>query len=385
MAVKTNIEINGNKYFKVSATVGETPDHKPIRKVFYGKSKKEAEAKRDEYTAQIKKGLAVDFDKLALGACMHEWLFEVVKQSVKPSSFERYEGIYRVHIATGELCMMKLAEIKSIHIQKYYNALLDAKTTTPTIEGVHKVLNKFFRYCIQEDLIIKNPCANVSTPKNTLVETDAEKIKVFNASEIALICEAVKAQPKYFIFVFALMTGLRQGEILALKHSNVDVENRIITINKSIKIVRAIDKDGTRAGQTIVQTPKSKASIRTVPFPQSLMPYLQAYLLHEKKKHLATGVPFCDSNYFFTDEACQVRDASNLRPIWKRFLARLGVPFLKFHALRHTYCTNLGANGVSLKTASVLMGHDIAMTAKVYTHIDEAEKKRAADAINHIL
>ena len=83
MAVKTNYEKNGNNYFRVTATIGKKSDGKPIRKEFYGKSKKEAETKKDEYLNNLKSGLNLDFDKITVGNLFHIWLFEIIKVSNK--------------------------------------------------------------------------------------------------------------------------------------------------------------------------------------------------------------------------------------------------------------------------------------------------------------
>ena len=102
MAVKTNCEINGKKYFRVSATFGKDSNGKYIRKSFYGKSEKDAKKKLDEYKDSIKQGLLVN-KNYYLGTIMNTWLFEIAKPSIKPTTFERYEGIYRNYIKSSPL------------------------------------------------------------------------------------------------------------------------------------------------------------------------------------------------------------------------------------------------------------------------------------------
>ncbi len=93
MAVNTNYEKNGNNYCRVTATVGKKADGKPIRKEFYGKNKKEAENKRDEYIKGLNLGLNSNFNKITLGELIKTWLFEVVKIYASHSTMDRYEGI----------------------------------------------------------------------------------------------------------------------------------------------------------------------------------------------------------------------------------------------------------------------------------------------------
>jgi integrase len=108
VAVKTNYSKNGSDYFRVTASIGRDLNGKLIRKEFYGKTKKEAEARRDEYLSGIKNGLNADFKNAILGELMYTWLFEIVRLKVKPSSFQKYEGIYRNYISECELYGLKI-------------------------------------------------------------------------------------------------------------------------------------------------------------------------------------------------------------------------------------------------------------------------------------
>lgn len=158
MAVKTNYEKNGKKYFRVTASLGRDYNGKLIRKEFYGSSKKEAENKRDEYLNGIKSGLNIDYKNTVLGELMHTWLFEIMRVKVKPSSFERYEGIYRNYIKNSQLFGLKLADLKTIQVQRYYNELYSAGKTSSVIENLNKLLRTFLNYAVNEGYILKNPC-----------------------------------------------------------------------------------------------------------------------------------------------------------------------------------------------------------------------------------
>lgn len=97
--------------------------------------KKEAEQKRDEYLNQLKLGLNVDFDKASLGDLMHSWLYDFkrVSENIKPSTFSRYEGIYRKYIQPYPIASLRLTDVKTVVIQRFYNDLFDM--------GVHQLLS----------------------------------------------------------------------------------------------------------------------------------------------------------------------------------------------------------------------------------------------------
>lgn len=161
MANKTNCVRNGKKYYRLRVDLGRDSEGKRVRKTFYGTSKKDAEDKRDEYINGLKSGLNVDAKTVSLGELVHLWLFEVVRISkdIKASSFERYETIYRLYIKDSEIYGIKISDIKSINIQKYYNKLYESGKRSSLIFNINKLLRIFFYYAVNEGYILKNPCS----------------------------------------------------------------------------------------------------------------------------------------------------------------------------------------------------------------------------------
>ena len=362
---------NGNTYFRVTAVVGKNPDNTPIRKQFYGESKKQAEAKRDEYLSGIKKGLAVNYDKATFGAAFKSWFEDVLRPNISVSSYSRFEIDYRLRISNCNLCSLPLIDIRSANIQSFYNSL----TCTPkTVHSVHKLISMFFRHCLEADLIIKNPLLAVKLP-------DIEEIKKTNTAlsdnDINKLLQEARKNPKNFIFVFAIFSGLREGEILALTHKDIDLSNDIINVNKSVKHLTV---NGAYA--PILTTPKTKSSIRTVPILGAIKKLLKAHISKEIEKHFKLGIPLTKDSVLFSSDACTYREAPNLLRSLKRLCKRIGIEETTFHSLRHSFCTILAKQGVPLKTASILMGHsDISVTAKIYTHVDDAEKKKGIEKL----
>jgi integrase len=165
---------------------------------------------------------------------------------------------------------------------------------------------------------------------------------------------------------------LREGEILALRHCDVDLEAGVVRVNKSVGYLTV---DGQY--QAVVSDVKTKASRREVPLLQELKPLLQRHIKAEKEKHLRLGIPF-DGEILFSSEAGTYVQAKNLRKSLERTLDRLGIKQVTVHSLRHLFCTMLARKGVPLTTAADLMGHaDIKVTAKIYTHVQKEDRERA--------
>ena len=165
MAVRTNYEKNGKNYYRVTATIGKKADGKPIRKEFYGKSKKEAESKKEEYIKGLNLGLNSNFNEITLEELIKTWLFEVVKTYASHSTMDRYEGIYRNYIKETTLNSTKLNSIKPLTLQRHYNKLYyEDKKSLSVIKNLNKFLKTFFNYAIKEDYILSNPCIRVTLP-----------------------------------------------------------------------------------------------------------------------------------------------------------------------------------------------------------------------------
>ena len=149
MARKTNIEINGKQYYRVRRTVGHKADGSPIIKPFYGIGINEANAKADEYINNLKLGIVNNDKNVTVNHLFPKWLFEVKKNEVKPTTFEKYEGIYRNYIENAAFSNILISDIKSLPIQKYYNELSKSKNDT-LIKSINKLLRNFFAYAEKE-------------------------------------------------------------------------------------------------------------------------------------------------------------------------------------------------------------------------------------------
>ena len=372
MATKTNYSKNGKNYYRVTATIGKKADGKPLRKEFYGKSKKEAVKKRDEYLSAINKGLSEDFNKLILNIVIKEWLEQVVKTSSKPSTYERYEGIYRNYIKNTDIASCLICNIKPLMLQRYYNDLYAAGKSSSVIKNLNKLLKAFFNYCVDNDYILKNPCSGkkIIIPGIKEEKVSKKEIEIFTDNEIKAILTAKEDSLIKYISILSLCTGMRRGECLGLKWNDIDYKNKEINIKRSIKTVALFDDNGNKHYKTIEQSTKNIGSTRTIPLPESLIPILkQLKKIELDKKHKAGNLYVSQNLIFATDIGGKIDD-SNLSRSFKRFLKRIGVEHKKFHTLRHTYASKQYSNNIPLKTVQMLLGHSqLATTADTYTHI----------------
>ena len=374
MPRKTNFTTGNHNYFRTTATIGKKSDGTPLRKQFYGSSKKEAEQKRDEYIAGLKQGLAVDYDKATFGVAFKHWLEHVHQNAIGLSTYQKYSCCYRLHIANSGFTGMRLIDIKAANIQGYYNELLKT-TTIKNIHQVHKILKIFFKYCLKADILIKNPLLAVELPK-IHKQTELTNTALSDV-DIDKLITACKENIKYFPFVFACFTGLRSGEILALTYKDIDFNNAILTVNKTVQY-QNVDGKFT----PIVSDTKTESSNRRIP----IMPEIQSLLLEHinKLKQTTKIVSLTGDFLLFPSAAGTYWERSNFCVAYKRLCKRLKIEKgCTIHSLRHTFCTILARQGVSLLDASRLMGHsNINITAKIYSHVSDDDKKNAVSKLS---
>lgn len=363
MARKTNFEVNGKNYYKVSRTIGHTANGSPIRKVFYGNGEKEANQKADEYMYNLKLGLNTENGLITICNLFPRWLFQSKKHQLKPSTLETYEGLYRNYIEPDIISKRPINEIKSLNIQQYYERLKKKRAVRSTkpisskrIKSIHKLLHLFFVYAEKENYILKNPCSNVTIPKEEFSTKELlqknQKFEYFSEEEIKLILDQFEGSSYKDIIVFAIATGMRQGEILGLQWEDLDFENRLIHVVHNLTNAAKFDENYKRTYHLQLTSPKSNNSIRTIPMNDTV------YNMLIDKEHTNTMVFPSKQNTYICNK--------NLLKVWQRKLKNANIPYRKFHDLRHTFATLMLSKGCDLITLKELMGHSSIKITEIY-------------------
>ncbi len=383
---KTNTSIGEYDYYRTRLTVGYDAKGKPIIKTFYGKTKGEAENKKTEYIKAIESGINPDLASYSLERAMYSWLWDIERYSgLKSSSFERYESIYRNYVEGSSLGRLIMADIKKLPIQKYYNELLENGKSYSVISNLNKLLKKFFSYAETEGYVVKNPVKGLKLPKENEEDIDEDldkKIETFTVEEVNKIMDHLGHTKLKYIVLFALLTGARQGEILALEKD--DIQDGFVRINKIIRKVKVFNDDGTSQYELKTTKPKTKTSNREIPLPEVLQNELKKLDLLVKEERLKLGMVYTENNLLFPSSTGTHMDDKNLRRSWERALKAAGVEYKNFHCLRHTYATKLFENGTSILTVSRLLGHSSIKTTEIYTHVLGDIKAKEVECLNEM-
>ncbi len=374
MASKTNVVINGKTYYRVRKTIGYKDDGSPVLKSFYGRNKSEAEEKAEQYLNDLKNGLIVSAENYTISQLMHIWLFDFLNNStkLKPSTFQRYEGVYRNYVKKSSIAGTKISKINPVQIQKYYNELSKTKTYSQ-INTLNTILKVFFNWCSVNGYIIKNPCLNLNLKgnKSDIINNKRKEVEILNKKEIETIKKHIKNTDFELLFLLDLGTGLRQGELLALDWKHIDLKKKEIKIEQSAKEVYIYDDSEHKHIETVIQTPKTQNSFRTIPLPSSLIDKLNEV---DNKK-----------GYLFLDSEGQLLKGKNVSTKWTKTLKECNISHKKFHSIRHTYGSMLLQKGVDIETVAELMGHTAISITQIYMHSETKIKSKSVNKLNSIL
>lgn len=367
---KTNCIVHGKPMYRVRAKIGEDLNGKPVLKSFYGDGKVEAERKRDEYLHRYKEVKEIK----TFGQLARFYTYEIMTgEGLSAGTIELYERPYRLYVKPSALAIRPVADIRPTDIQQF---LTDLSLKPGAASALVKFLRRFFRWAYREGYS-QNVMYGVSAPKRA-ESRKIDEISVFNDAEVQFIIRTPNRL--HFAFLLALSSGLREGELLALKYS--DIEAGSVTVRRQLKDYYEISHDGYRERVVKMIAPKTKTSARTVPLPENVLAELQEHKAEHLQEMKKNGY---ETDYIFTTSTGKWIDRKNFRTAWRRHLKAAGIAYKKFHACRATYCTLLCKRGVPLETASKLMGHsDITVTAAFYRMVSDRELISAADRLNDL-
>jgi len=384
MSKKTNYKKNGYEYYRIVRTVSGK------RKEFLGSCKKDAEAKYEAYKADLSSGLRTDYKKMSLQELMKIWIYDVIVPSLRADGTKaKYESAYRVHVKDSDIADISIRDLSGLSIQRFYNQKIDSGTSANTVKDINKTLKMFLGYAVEQKIILANPCKGIELPQDkkewTEEDEEEEEINPFSDEELDKIKKEISGHDMEFAFLFALGTGLREGEQLALTEKDIDLEECAVKITKALKKSRIIKRDGSHEYKLKIGPPKTKSSRREVPIPDSLIVPFQRYVTKQKRKYLKNGLGYTIKSPLFTTSGCNYFEPRNFLRAWERILKRAGVECRCWHNLRHTYATKLFEAGVDIKTVSGLLGHaSIRETERIYVHLMPQKKTDEVNKLNYL-
>lgn len=297
------------------------------------------------------------------------WL-ENYKTTVKPSTFENVKS--KVEKMTEE--HFKELKLKKITVAYCQRVVIELSKNYVLYNHYLSVINRIFKYAVLMDILDSNPFDKVIKPKSRQIQRKGNFLTKEELKEFLKLAQTTTLS--YFFPLVHLMayTGLRQGEALALKWSDIDFENKKITVNKTA--VRIKEK------QTL-QTPKTKNSKRVISIDSATLSILRSWKKDQIKIYFKNGKHFKgDENFIFTNQRGEWVHIHNFIRYFKRFIADHKLKQITPHGLRHTHASLLFSAGVEPKNISDRLGHStVQITLDLYTHITEEQRTDTVDKL----
>lgn len=362
-----------------SITIGRDDRGRLIRKYFYGKTRKETSEKLNRAIEELRDNRFINkSDNPTVEQWCHEWLWSYKRNSVKQKTFDQYETILRTHIIP-DIGDIRLADLKTMHIQRIINKMYDSGLSHRTIEVMKIVMHAALKQAQRNKLVSENVCENVVLPRK-----QPKHIRVLNEDEQTKLIAALKDNYIGRGLLFALYTGMRRGEVLALKWSDYDKNEKTISITKALSRVRTYNKDGNKTMLTVT-TPKTDTSIRTVPLIDKAVELLAEHKRKQERYMELVGDYYTDNDLIFSSSRGDYLDPGNFNRKLNKTVKKIGIAQISPHALRHSFATRGLEAEVSLKAMQELLGHSsITVTGDIYTHILKEQKRKEISKLNDV-
>jgi integrase len=341
------------------------------RKTLYAKTKAEAAERLRHVQREIDEGRFVYDDSQTVGQYLRNWL--VTKQiEMRPSAFRRVEEHVRLRLIPA-LGQTRLTKLTPQQIQTVYAECLTQELASSTVRGMHFTLRNALETAIEQGSLSRNPAQAVKKPRQMRHE-----MQVLNAEQARALIEAARGERLEALYLLALHTGMRQGELLGLRWKDVHLDLNSLHITTTV----SWDATGYHFGE-----PKTKRSRRRIALSPAIVGALHAHRTRQGEERLQVGAAWQDHGLVFPTLLGTPQSPSNIRTrSMKRILTRAHLPLVRFHDLRHTAATLALSANVNPKIVSEMLGHSsVAFTLDTYSHVLPTMQTDAAAVMDHVL
>jgi integrase len=325
---------------------------------------------------ELQTGAAVEPNRIMISNFLDHWLDHVAAQ-LSPRSHERYSEIVRKNIVPL-LGSVTLAKLQPIQISAAYAKALaggrrDGKggLSASTVVYMHRILKQALTQAVHWKVLARNPADGLKPPK-----IERKQMKVLDVGGTASLLQAARDTTLYMPILLGVTTGARRGEIAALRWRHVDLDRGRLTVAESAEQTR----------QGVRYKPPKSGRGRTVALSTGVVEELRAHRAKQAQGLLKLGVRIGDDTFVVAQADGRPLQPRSLTHAFEMFLARHGLPRVRFHDLRHGHATAMLAAGVHAKIVQERLGHStIGVTIDIYSHVLEGMQEEAAESVDAVL
>ncbi|MBN2074211.1 MAG: site-specific integrase [Dehalococcoidales bacterium] len=337
-------------------------------------NKKDAEKRLSELLIQFDTGTFVKPEKQTVSEYLHSWLSDY-RQNLAQKTSELYLYLIDKHIIPI-IGNIPLSELKTQHLQKLYSKKIDSGLSNVTVQIIHRILHKALKDAVRTNLLYRNVSDYVDKPK-----VPRRQMKSLSESEVHLLLEYARDTEYYSIFFLALFTGMRRGELLALRWCDIDLDLCTISLTRNLVYIHS-NKPEERIQVCDLKTAGSKRMIALSP---STVSMLREHKAKQVELNEQFGTILNEDRLVF----CHA-DGSPLLPnsvthAWEKLTRKCGLLGIRLHDTRHTHASLMLKQGVHPKVVQERLGHSsIRLTLDLYSHVTPGIQEAAANRFDDI-
>jgi integrase len=337
----------------------------------YGATWEKVHQRLVELKGQEHRGIPVPATTYTVAGYLDEWLEHVARPSVRPTTYAKYETFVRMYLKPG-VGGKRLSRLTPADVRLFLGRQREAGVSPARLQAMHSVLRAALEHAMREDLVLRNVARLVRVPtpsRRTFVAWTVKDTLAFLAA-----CRADALAPA---FVLLIALGLRRGEVLGLRWTDVDLDGR------SLQVRQQLQRSEGRLQLVAVKTQRSN---RALPLPDLCVRALRKRRSEQATDRMAAGASWQDTGLVFTTHHGTPVEPRNLARSFHRISEGAGVPRIRVHDLRHMCSSFLAAEGVPARTIMEILGHSqIAVTMNVYTHVTSEEQRQAMKLMDQLL
>lgn len=340
------------------------------------RTRKDAQAALTRVLHQLENGGFVEPHKVTVGEFLEQWLTQR-ETKLAPTTYATYRHVVHSHLVPG-LGSRLLLRLTALHVQDYYTAkrragIRGGALAEKTVRRHHAILTAALKQAVKWRLVPRNVCEDVDAPS-----ADSPERSVLNPGEILRLIQALEGDPLYLPVLLTLSTGMRRGEILGLRWSEVDLDRKRVSVTQTLSMLRE--------GEPVFAPPKTEKSRRGIRLPEIAVEALGRRRAEQAQDRLLCGPGWKDYDLVVTRGDGRPPNPDVFSARYRRVVERLQIPQVTFHDLRHSHSTFLLLGGVDLKRLQRRLGHaSIRTTGDIYSHLLEGDEDeqvaRVADAV----
>lgn len=337
-------------------------------------TKKEAEAELARILHELNTGMYAEPERMLVSDYLERWLNDYARSAVSTRTYERYKAIVKGHL-NPSIGHLQLAKLRPLHIQSMLSKMeKSGRKNGPgglskrTVLHHYRVLHTAMKQAVRWQILPYNPAAGAVPPR-----PENKEMKVLDEKKIAHLLAVAQGTRMHCPVLVAVTTGMRRGELLGLRWTDVDMDERVLSVRQALSKTA----DGLVFGE-----PKTARSRRSISLPLVTEAALRQHRADQAQSKLRLGSVYCDRGLVFPAEDGNPWHPATFTSSWRMLADRAKVD-IRFHDLRHSHATQLLKQGIHPKVVSERLGHStIMLTMDVYSHVLPDMQKEAADKVD---